>query len=57
MHLDFKHLDIPAIYAGLLFIDFSSIFNSIEPHKLSEKLVALKVNPFIIKLYLLVFNK
>lgn len=51
MHLVLKHLESPVAYARLLFIDFSFAFNSIQPHKLLEKLVALKVNPFLIKLY------
>lgn len=51
MHLVLKHLERPAAYARILFIDFSSAFNSIQPHKLLEKLVELRVNPFIVKWY------
>lgn len=50
-HLVLKHLESPASYARLLFIDFSSAFNSIQPHKLLEKLINLRVNPFIINWY------
>jgi len=51
MHLVLKQLESPTAYARLLFIDFSSAFNSIQPHKLLEKLINLQVNPFIIKWY------
>lgn len=44
-----KHLE--SLAARLFFIDFSSVFNSIQPHKLLEKLVNLGVNHFIINWY------
>ena len=49
MHLVLKHLENPAGYARLLFIDFSSAFNLIQPHILLEKLIQLNVNLFLIK--------
>lgn len=46
MHLLLKDLESPVAYARLLFIDFSSAFNTIQPHLLLTKLVELDVNPF-----------
>ena len=43
-----KHLDLPDTYARLLFVDFSSAFNTIQIHILIEKMKALKINPHII---------
>ncbi len=48
-HLTLKHLENPKAYARLLFIDFSSTFNTLQPHLLIEKLRQMSVNPFIIK--------
>ena len=39
-----KHLDVPKSYARVLFIDFSSAFNTTQPHLLAQKLIALNVN-------------
>ena len=52
VHLILKHLDKPKAYARLLFIDFSSAFNFIQPHTLLTKLKQMNVNPYIIKWYL-----
>lgn len=51
MHLTLKHLESPAAYARLLFVDFSSAFNSIQPDIILRKLVQLNVNPFLIRWY------
>ena len=51
VHLILKHLDKPKAYARLLFIDFSSAFNLIQPHTLLTKLKQMNVNPYIIKWY------
>ncbi len=51
MHLILKYLECPTAYARLLFIDFSSAFNLIQPHILLRKLAQAKVNPFLIKWY------
>ena len=50
-HLTLKHLEGKEAYARLLFIDFSSAFNTIHPDILLYKLAQLDVNPFIIKWY------
>ena len=50
VHLILKHLKQPKAYACMPFVDFSSAFNTIQPHVLFvEK--EMKVNPFIIKWY------
>ena len=41
----------PNAYARLLFVDFSSAFNLIQPDILLRKLVELKFNPFLIRWY------
>ena len=51
MHLILKHLESPNANARLLFVDFSSAFNLIQPDILLKKLVELKVNPFLIRWY------
>lgn len=47
-HLVLKHLEDTKAYARLLFIDFSSAFNSLQPYLLLDKLKKMQVNPFII---------
>ena len=42
VHLILKHLDKPK--ARLLFVDFSSVFNLIQPHTLLSKLKQLNVS-------------
>ena len=44
LHHVLKHLDCPNTYARILFIDYSSVFNTIIPHKLFNKLRLLNVN-------------
>ena len=46
VHLVLKHLEQPKAYTRLLFVDFSSAFNTIQPHVLLEKIKAMKVNPY-----------
>ena len=42
-----RHLEKPRAYARVLFLDFSSAFNTIIPHMLLDKLLALSVHPSI----------
>ena len=49
LHHVLKHLDCPNTYARILFIDYSSVFNTIIPHNLFNKLRPLNVNPQICK--------
>lgn len=48
-HLVNSHLEDSQAYARLLFIDFSSAFNTLQPNILMKKLIELEVNPFCIK--------
>ncbi|KAF7668512.1 hypothetical protein LDENG_00007020 [Lucifuga dentata] len=48
-HLISKHLEDPKAYARVLFADFSSAFNTLQPHLLIQKLNEMHVNTFIIK--------
>ena len=50
-HLTLKHLEKQFTYARLLFVDFSSAFNTIRPDILLRKLAQLDVNPSVIKWY------
>ncbi len=43
LHYILKHLDKPGNYARILFVDFSSAFNTIMPDLLSDKLTQLSV--------------
>ena len=45
LHLVLKHLDTPRSYARILFIDYSSAFNTIVPQKLFDKLIAMSLDP------------
>ena len=51
VHLVLKHLDQLQAYARVLFVDFSSAFDTIQPFVLLEKMKAIKANHFIIKWY------
>ena len=44
LHHVLKHLDCPNTYARILFIDYSSVFHTIIPHKLFNKLRLLNGN-------------
>ena len=46
-----KHLEQPKACAVVLFVDFSSAFNTIRLHILLERMTAIKVNAFTIKWY------
>ena len=48
LHNAFLHLDKAGSYVRILFIDFSSAFNTIQPHLLALKLLHLDVNPKLI---------
>ena len=49
LHKLYDHLDMPKSYARVLLIDFSSAFNAMQPHLLVEKLLAMSVNPVLIR--------
>ena len=48
LHRLYEHLDQPGSHARLLFLDFSSAFNTLQPHLLVNKLLAMGVNPQLI---------
>ena len=50
-HLILKHLEDSSAYARLMFMDFSSAFNSILPQTLLESLREMEVNPYMIRWY------
>ena len=45
LHKTFVHLEKPGSFIRFLFVDFSSAFNTIQPHLLAEKLLCLNVDP------------
>ena len=45
LHTALSHLDKRITYVRMLFIDYSSAFNTIVPSKLTIKLEALGLNP------------
>ena len=47
-----SHLEKQKTYARVLFIDFSSAFNTIQPHLMLEKLMSMSVDPTIMKFIL-----
>ena len=49
LHHLYEHLDRQKTYARVLFVDFSSAFNTIQPHLMAKKLLAMSVNPALIK--------
>ena len=44
----YKHLDKPRGYSRVLFVDFSSAFNTIKPNILLNKLNNFKINPYLV---------
>ena len=47
LHFILQHLEKPKSYARVLFVDYSSAFNTIIPHKLFQKLCDMNVHPSI----------
>ena len=45
VHLLFKHLDKPKRFARVLFLDFSSLFNTIQPDVLLSKMIQSQFKP------------
>ena len=55
MHNVLQHLDSPRKYARIIFIDFSSAFNTIVPSLLHQKLLKLYLDPLLCKWILIFF--
>jgi len=49
LHGTYKHLEKPKTYVRMLFLDFSSAFNTIQPHLMVSKLLKMEVNPVLIQ--------
>ena len=47
IHKISEHLDKPRSYVRTLFIDFSSAFNTTQPHTLICKLQNMNTNPYV----------
>ena len=47
LHKIYEHLDKPRSYVRTLFIDFSSAFNTMQPHALISKLHNMNINPYL----------
>ena len=50
-HLVSRHLEEPIAYARILFVDFSSAFNTLQPYMPIQKLKHMNVNYFILNWY------
>ena len=48
LHHLHQHLDRPNTYAQVLFVDFSSAFNTIQPHLMTQKLHHMNVSPKLV---------
>ena len=48
LHHAYTHLEKPGSFVRILFIDFSSAFNTIQPHLLALKLLSYDVSPKLI---------
>ena len=48
LHHAFDHLEKPGSFVRILFIDFSSAFNTIQPHLLAHKLLSYSVTPRLV---------
>ena len=49
LHKTYHHLEKPGTYVRILFLDFSSAFNTIQPHLMVRKLLRMEVNPTLIQ--------
>ncbi|KAJ8359879.1 hypothetical protein SKAU_G00164040 [Synaphobranchus kaupii] len=48
LHLVQSHLDTAKSYIRLVFVDFSSAFNTIQPHLMAKELLKMNLNPHLI---------
>ena len=48
LHMAHKHLDMSGNFVRILYVDFSSAFNTIQPHLLAQKLSVMNVNSNLI---------
>lgn len=48
LHATHTHLEKPRSLVRLVFVDFSSAFNTVQPHLMGQKLLQMDVNPHLI---------
>ena len=48
LHRAYTHLEKPKSFLRLVFIDFSSAFNTVQPHLIGQHLIQMEVNPHLI---------
>lgn len=48
LHCVTEHTDRPRCSARVLFVDFSSAFNTVQPHILTQKLISMNINSNVI---------
>ena len=48
LHNAYTHLDTTGSFVRILFVDFSSAFNTIQPHLMAQKLLSLELEPKLI---------
>ena len=48
LHGTYSHLEKPKSFIRLVFVDFSSAFNTVQPHLMGKKLLQMDVNPHLI---------
>ena len=48
LHNAYNHVETPDSYVRILFIDFSSAFNTIQPHLMAQKLLSYTVPPRLV---------
>lgn len=56
-HVVCKHLEDPEAHVCLMFIDFISAFNSLQPHIVIQKWKHMNANPFHFKMVLFLFDR
>lgn len=52
LHHTLTHLEKPKSFVRMVFVDFSSAFNTVQPHLMGHKLLQMNVNPHLILLIL-----
>jgi len=48
LHGTYSHLEKPRSFIRLFFVDFSSAFNTVQPHLMGQKVLLMDVNPHLI---------
>ena len=48
LHDAYTHLEKTKAYVRMVFVDFSSTFNTMQPHLMGQKLLQMDINPHLI---------